>query len=59
MRDTYEAAIEQWIDAFISDNDREPTDDEIEAASDKAIEDYIASKGDSAYERMREEAWDI
>lgn len=50
-------AEEAWIEQFIDDNDREPTEDEIEEASVRAYENYIADLTDNAYEQMRERNW--
>jgi hypothetical protein len=50
----YERAQERWIENFIDDNGREPTEEEIEAATEDAYESYISGLADSAYDRMKE-----
>lgn len=55
MSDLYELAISRWIESFIIDNDREPTDEEIEAGSEDAFENYIAAMTDETHDRMKDE----
>lgn len=52
--DLYEAARERWIEQFIEDNDREPTDEEIDDAMNEAYIDYVSGMADAAYDRMRD-----
>lgn len=55
MSSVYERAIERWIENFIEDHGREPTDDEIDAAEEEAVENYLCSEADSVYESMRDQ----
>lgn len=56
--DMYEAAIEEWINNFIKDNDREPTEDEIEAASDDAYQNYVSGMADAACDAYKDSLYD-
>jgi len=50
----YERAQEQWIENFIEDNEREPTEEEIEDATEDAYSSYLGRLIDSTYDRIKE-----
>jgi len=56
--DMYERATEQFIEQFIDNHGREPTEEEILAAEEDAYQNYISGMEDAIYERMKDEQYE-
>lgn len=57
----YEAAtelLERFIEQFIDDHGREPTEEEILAAEHDAYIDYVSGLADSYYDQMKDEHYE-
>lgn len=54
----YMAAEERFVENFIDQHDREPTEAEIEAGLEDAYTDYVSGMADAAYDRMKDEQYD-
>lgn len=51
----WEAAVEQFVENFIDEHDREPIDEEIEKGAYNAYTDYVSGLADRAYDAWRDD----